>query len=103
MKTQSDSRPQPIEDIGKGCYYVNMDVVEHEDEGHVYYEYDYVKTVGYPTYGETVDALIRERYTESAELAVLRQRDTKPESFAEYNAFCEACKAKARPVFYPQE
>lgn len=39
---------------------------------------------------------IRERYTINQELAVLRQRDTKPEEFAEYNAFVEQCKADVK-------
>ena len=47
-------------------------------------------------YKEQVEALIRERYTVSDELAILRQRNTKPDEFAEYNAFCEECKAKAK-------
>ena len=32
---------------------------------------------------------IRNRYTVNQELAILRQRDTKPEEFAEYNDFVE--------------
>lgn len=44
-----------------------------------------------------VEALIRKRYTVSDELAILRQRDTKPEEFKEYNAFCEECKSQAKP------
>ncbi len=47
-------------------------------------------------YENTVDTLIRERYTLSNELAILRQRDSKPDEFAEYNAFVEECKAKAK-------
>ena len=47
-------------------------------------------------YKESVERLIRERYSVADELGILRQRDTKPEEFAEYNAFAEACKAKAR-------
>lgn len=48
------------------------------------------------TYEERVNAAIRERYTESQEFAILRQRDEKPEEFKEYYAYCEACKAKAK-------
>lgn len=48
------------------------------------------------TYEQMVEAFIRERYTVSDELAILRQRDTKPEEFEEYNAFCEECKARAK-------
>ena len=47
-------------------------------------------------YGELVERLIRKKYTVSAELAILRQRDDKPQEFAEYNAYAESCKAKAK-------
>lgn len=43
-----------------------------------------------------VVAKIRTRYSTDEELAVLRQRDTKPGEFAEYNAFAEQCKAEAK-------
>ena len=42
---------------------------------------------------------IRKRYTVNQELAILRQRDTKPEEYAEYNAFVEACKAEVKAIF----
>lgn len=48
------------------------------------------------TYKKMVEAFIRERYSVSDELAILRQRYTKPEEFEEYNAFCEECKARAK-------
>ena len=48
------------------------------------------------SYEELVDSKIRARYTVSQEFAILRQRDTKPEEFAEYNAYCEQCKAEAK-------
>lgn len=51
-----------------------------------------------PTYEERVVQLIRERYDLDSELALLRQRDTKPKEFAEYNAYCEECKSKAKEV-----
>ena len=50
-------------------------------------------TIDYP---KLVENKIRTRYSVSAELAILRQRDTKPEEFAEYNAFCEQCKADTK-------
>lgn len=49
-----------------------------------------------PTYEERVVELIRLRYDVNAELAILRQRDSKPEEFAEYNAYCEECKRKIK-------
>ena len=39
---------------------------------------------------------IRQRYSLNQELAILRQRDTKPEEFAEYNAFVEGCKKEVK-------
>ena len=47
-------------------------------------------------YDAAVSALIRARYSLDAELAILRQRDTKPSEFAAYHAFAEQCKAEAR-------
>ena len=39
---------------------------------------------------------IRKRYTVNQELAILRQRDVKPDEFAEYNDFVEQCKAEVK-------
>lgn len=39
-----------------------------------------------------IEALIRTRYTISDELGLLRQRETKPDEFQEYNTFVEECK-----------
>lgn len=47
-------------------------------------------------YSELVNEKIRKRYSVSEELSILRQRDTKPEEFAEYNSFVETCKSEAR-------
>lgn len=49
-----------------------------------------------PTYEERVEQLIRERYSLNQELAIQRQRDTKPSEFDEYFAYCEECKTKAK-------
>lgn len=47
-------------------------------------------------YLSLVEPFIRERYSLSQELAIQRQRDTKPEAFKEYFDYCEGCKAMAR-------
>lgn len=47
-------------------------------------------------YERLVEKKIRKKYSVNAELAILRQRDTKPAEFAEYNAFVEQCKAEAK-------
>ena len=51
-------------------------------------------------YAQVVSDMIRERYSVNTELAILRQRDTKPEEFATYNEYAEECKAKARREIY---
>ena len=43
-------------------------------------------------YDEAVNSKIRERYTESQEFAILRQRDEKPEEYKAYFDYCEECK-----------
>ena len=48
------------------------------------------------SYDEKVVSLIREKYSLDEELAIQRQRDTKPEEFNAYFAYCEECKMKAK-------
>lgn len=49
-----------------------------------------------PSYKERVISRIRGRYSADDEIALLRQRDTKPEEFAQYNAFVEQIKQEER-------
>jgi hypothetical protein len=51
------------------------------------------------SYADCINTLIREKYSESAELALLRQRDTKVAEFAEYNAYAEECKQTVKAKF----
>lgn len=37
---------------------------------------------------------IRKKYSINDELAILRQRDSKPQEFEEYNTYVEQCKTK---------
>jgi len=48
------------------------------------------------SYEQLVVSKIRERYTIDQELAILRQRDSKPQDFAEYNTYVEQCKTEAK-------
>ena len=56
-----------------------------------------METVQQPqiNYEQLVSDLIRTKYTVDQELAINRQRDTKPEEFQEYFDYCEQCKTKA--------
>ena len=51
-------------------------------------------------YANLVSKLIRERYSVDDEMAILRQKETKPEEWKEYNSYCEDCKAKAKEEIY---
>lgn len=48
------------------------------------------------SYSEKVVSLIREKYSLDEELAIQRQRDTKPEEFQEYFEYCEFCKKQIK-------
>ena len=47
----------------------------------------------YPSF---VAMKIHEKYSVDDELAILRQKDEKPEEYAEYFAFCEKVKSEVR-------
>lgn len=50
------------------------------------------------SYDELVSAIIRTAYSVDAELAILRQREEKPEDFTAYNAWAEKAKSTAREL-----
>lgn len=47
-------------------------------------------------YENAIVSLIRRKYNLNQELAILRQRDVKPEEFSEYNDYVEQCKAEVK-------
>ena len=55
------------------------------------------------TYEQKVSCLIREKYSQDAEFAILRQKEGKPEEFAEYNNYCEECKNKVKDGTFDKE
>jgi len=54
-------------------------------------------------YPGLVDTLIRQKYSQSDELAIQRQRDAKPEKFQEYYDYCEECKKEAKRILGLEE
>lgn len=44
------------------------------------------------SYADQVNSMIRAKYSLSEELAILRQRDDKPEEYQAYFDYCEQCK-----------
>lgn len=49
----------------------------------------------YPSY---VAMKIHERYSIDDEIAIIRQKEEKPEEYAEYFAYCEQCKTEAKAL-----
>lgn len=47
-------------------------------------------------YENKIVSLIRQKYNVNQELAILRQREVKPEEFAEYNEYVEQCKEQVK-------
>lgn len=100
-----ESIPSPEEIPGKipVMYYRNGAIVYEYEEAPEATEDD-TETPPVPMdYGETVNGLIRRKYTLSEELAILRQRDTKAEEFEAYNAYAESCKEEARLLIEKQK
>lgn len=66
------------------------------------YSEEELKRMQSQRYEKTVEMNIREKYSLSQELAILRQRDSKSDEYAEYNAYCEECKVKAKREVYKE-
>lgn len=81
--------------IGDSAYFESAYILKGDTLAN-FEEVDKIPTPSDINYDEEVNRLIRNRYSLAQELAILRQRDTKPEEFAEYNTFAEACKVKAK-------
>lgn len=47
-------------------------------------------------YEDLIVSKIRQKYSVNQELAILRQRDSKPLEFLEYNEYVEQCKAEVK-------
>ncbi len=48
------------------------------------------------TYEQEVALVIDSQYSIDAQIAILRQKDEKPEEWAKFNAFCEEVKKKVK-------
>lgn len=97
MKSNSNDRPQIIQNLGNGAFYYNCNIVaktETDEEGHERKSYDYtsVKFWGQPTRAAIVKAMIRAELDETAEFDLVN-------SYAAANAGIldedEAAQAKA--------
>lgn len=102
MKSNSNDRPQIIQDLGNGAYYYNYNITPRTDtdeEGNKLKSYDYqsVKVWGKPTREALVKAVIRDEVDESAEFDLVNSYNAAAEGLLEGD---HAEKAKADYIAY---
>ena len=77
MKSNSNIKPEKSVYIGNGKWHYNYNIVEVEREGETFYDYDQITLRQKPEYDVIVPAIIREKYSECDEMAIINK----------YNAF----------------
>lgn len=108
------SVPPATERLSDGRIRVHYNVVEKQEvipastdpetgetrpaETYTVYECEFVIIDGDVNVGSIVSAILRKTYTVDDEFALLRQRDSKPDEFAAYNAAAEAAKVIAHSI-----
>lgn len=93
----STGRPEKVARFDQKTLLVAYNIAAAEQNEESGFEYDIVK-VAELSKPAIVEALVRERYSVSDELALLRQRNTKKAEFSEYNDFVEGAKTLADEI-----
>lgn len=83
----------------EGVEYMPARTYEEDIFVYVLYTKEELEKIKQQKYENAIVEKIRQRYTIDQELAILRQRDSKPEEFAEYNAYVEQCKQEAKTLY----
>ena len=101
MKSNSDDRPFVFHPLGDGSWHYNYNIKEvlittQDGEEKTIFDYETVHFWGNPEYATLVSLVIREKHSVDSEIAILRQRESKPEQFEEYNMFCEEVKSMVK-------
>lgn len=73
MKSISDIKPCVLHNIAAGKWHYNYNITEVEKDEEISYECEQIEVTGEPTYEKLVSAIIREKYTESAELGIVNK------------------------------
>lgn len=102
MKSNSNDKPQIIQDLGNGAFYYNYGITpktETDEEGKERKSYDYnsVKIWGKPTAAAIVKAVIRDELDETAEFDLVNSYNAATEGLLEGD---EAKQAKADYMAY---
>ena len=83
--------------------YFKRAIAKSTDSVDMYEEVEEMPKYTNKEYSDKVDELVRARYTISEELAILRQRDSKPMEYEAYYAYAEECKVKAKELLNNKE
>ena len=79
------------------CDYISVvEIPEHTKNQYLVYQNGGFIVKNRFTYEQLVERYIRDKYTISQELALLRQKETKPLEYQEYFEYAEYCKSKAK-------
>lgn len=73
MKSLSDIKPCTMLNAGGGRWLYNYNIVEVVNDEKTSYECEQIEVTGEPTYEKLVSAIVREKYTESAELCIVNK------------------------------
>lgn len=84
-----------IHRLGTGSYFKRSTLLPGDTAGN-FEEVDEIPEETGTNYNEEVNSMIRGKYSLSEELAILRQRDSKPDEFAAYNEYAEHCKMEVK-------
>ncbi len=98
MKSSSNIAPKIKEYLGSGRWHYNYNVVQTEVDGETRYDYEQVILKGKPTYDSIVAAIVRDRYSMDAEMAIQRKgiADNSNQEFVDYNNFVEDVKNRVK-------
>lgn len=81
--------------LGTESYFKRSTLLPGDTAGN-FEEVDEIPEETGTSYNEEVNSMIRQRYSLSEELAILRQRDSKPDEFEAYNEYAEYCKVEVK-------
>jgi hypothetical protein len=73
MKSLSDIKPCTLLNAGGGRWLYNYNIIEVVKDEKKSYECDQIEIIGEATYEKLVLEIIREKYTESAELSIVNK------------------------------
>ena len=106
LNTLASTKPEEVVKVNERVVDINLNSknIEIEDKenntkvSQVQYDCYRVRDLNISV-NDIINELIRSKYSESEELSILRQRDTKADEFETYNSYCEDCKTLGKEIY----